>query len=70
MAVESGPTPLGSPLPDVTLPDLSGAAVNLGELRDGGVLVVVFAANHCPYVRHVEDRLGEVAAELPGPTSA
>jgi peroxiredoxin len=62
MAVESGETPLGTNLPDVTLPDLDGAEVSLRELRGDGVLVVVFSANHCPYVQHVEGRLGEVAA--------
>lgn len=60
MAVQSGATPLGEPLPDLTLPDPQGEPVHLSALRsDEGVLVVVFACNHCPYVRHVE---GELAA--------
>lgn len=62
MAVESGATPLGTNLPDVTLPDLDGTPVSLTQLRGDGVLVVVFSANHCPYVQHVEQRLGEIAA--------
>lgn len=60
MAVESGKTPLGTPLPDVTLPDAEGNTVNLAEVKGNDVLVVVFSANHCPYVRHIERRLGEV----------
>ena len=31
----------------------------VGRVRD---VVVVFSANHCPYVQHVEQRLGEIAA--------
>ncbi len=62
MAVDSGATPLGTNLPHVTLPDLDGTPVSLTELRGDGVLVVVFSANHCPYVQHVEHRLGEIAA--------
>lgn len=60
MAVESGPTSLGSPFPNLTLPDVTGAPVSLGDLKGEDVLVVVFAANHCPYVRHLESRLGEM----------
>lgn len=61
MAVQSGATPLGAPLPELTLPDPTGEQVHLPELRpDNGVLVVVFACNHCPYVRHVERELAAV----------
>lgn len=64
MAVRSGATPLGAPLPELTLPDLQGRQTRLPELRpDDGVLVVVFACNHCPYVRHVEALLGRLADE-------
>lgn len=63
MAVQSGKTALGMPLPDVTLPDAEGNPVNLPQLRGDGVLVVAWCANHCPYVQHVEDLLGEIAAD-------
>lgn len=63
MAVESSQVPLGTPLPRQTLPDVTGAAHFLPDLRGEGVLVVVFSANHCPYVRHVEVELGAVARE-------
>lgn len=50
-------------LPDVMLHDLDGQAVGIGDLGATGPLVVVFAANHCKYVSHVEDEVGRVAAE-------
>ena len=62
MAVESGATRLGAPLPDITLPDADGHPVSLAGLRGDGVLVVAFVCNHCPYVRHVEQLLGQIAA--------
>lgn len=64
MAVESSMTPLGSVLPDQTLSDLDDVKHNLLDLRGTGVLVVVFAANHCPYVRHIEAALGDMAREF------
>ncbi len=65
MAVHSSQVPLGTVLPDQTLADLEGNHVNLAELRGTGVLVVVFTANHCPYVRHIERELGRVASDYP-----
>lgn len=58
MAVSSAPTPLGTPAPDFSLPDLDGRLWSLPDLADEPALLVVFACNHCPYVRHVERRLG------------
>ena len=66
MAVESGPTPLGTPLPDATLPDLEGRAVDLADHADGHVLLLAFCANHCPYVQWVEPQLAAIAAEFDG----
>lgn len=48
-------------LPCAVLPDLDGTAVDLCELRGDGILVVVFAANHCPYVKRLESAMGVVA---------
>ena len=64
MAVESVMVPLGSPSPDFALADLTGATVRRSELA--GPLLVAFLCNHCPYVRHVEGRLGEVLASAEG----
>lgn len=58
MAVSSEPTPLGTPAPDFALPDLGGRLVRLADLANSPALAVVFACNHCPYVRHVESRVG------------
>ncbi len=64
MAVTSPATALGTVLPATVLPDLDGAETDLRELAAGRPLLVVFACNHCPYVRHVESTLGEVLGEL------
>ena len=48
MAVHSSQVPLGTALPDQTLPDLDDTLRNTLDLRGSGVLVVVFSCNHCP----------------------
>jgi len=57
--------PLGTPLPDASLPDLEGGVVDLRQYAAGHPLLVVFACNHCPYVRWVEQDLGAVVAAAP-----
>ncbi len=42
--------PLGSPLIDAALPDLSGQAVRLSAFSEP-FLAVMFICNHCPYVK-------------------
>ncbi len=64
MAVESAMVPLGTPAPDFVLPDLSGDLVRRSDVT--GPLLVAFLCNHCPYVRHIEERLGDVLAEREG----
>lgn len=61
---------LGHPAPDFTLsavnPDVDdrgGETRSLRDYDDAGVLVVVFMCNHCPYVKHLEDALLDVARE-------
>lgn len=58
-------TPLGSPLPDVTLPDLDENLVNIHEYADGNPILIVISANHCPYVQWVESELGAVVSRHP-----
>lgn len=65
MAVTSPLTPLGSALPATTLPDLDGRTVDLAAFAAGKPLLVVFACNHCPYVKHVEQALGALIGEYP-----
>lgn len=64
MAVQSSDTPLGTALPDLTLADVDGLPHNLHDLRGAGVLVVMFACNHCPYVRLVESAVGATASQF------
>ena len=64
MAVESTMVPLGTPLPAFSLPDLNGAVLSSADLA-GAPVLVAFVCNHCPYVKHVETRFGEVAAAHP-----
>lgn len=61
---------LGHPAPDFTLPaanptvdDRGGETRSLRDYDDAEVLVVVFMCNHCPYVKHLEDALLDVARE-------
>lgn len=64
MAVESTMVALGTALPDFTLQDLAGVTVSR-ESFTGRPLLVAFLCNHCPYVQHVERRLGEVVRAHP-----
>jgi len=64
VAVSSTMVPLGSPAPLVELPDADGRVVRSADLDDARVLVVAFLSNHCPYVRHIAERLGSVADEV------
>lgn len=54
---------LGSPLPEVSVNDLDGNPFSLADYAAGQPLLVVFACNHCPYVRWVEKLLGEVVKQ-------
>ena len=50
---------VGQPAPDFTLPDLSGKAVKLSELR-GKVVVLEWVNPECPYVRKHYDGSGNM----------
>ncbi len=54
---------LGDPAPDVSLPATDGQRYSLASFRDWHCVVVVFLANHCPYVGSWEDRLIALARE-------
>jgi peroxiredoxin len=61
---ESAPQ-IGEPLPDFILPDQDGKLVRLGELLDGGPVVVSFNRGHwCPYCKLNADGLAEIAPEI------
>ena len=69
MAVtESTMMELGHPAPEFSLPaanpevDEHGDDLrSLSDYDDADALVVVFMCNHCPYVKHIEDALLDVA---------
>jgi peroxiredoxin len=55
--------PLGTPVPDFSLPDVHGRQVSLADFAAAPALVVVFMCNHCPYVKHVAAGLTKLAKE-------
>jgi thiol-disulfide isomerase/thioredoxin len=61
MAAESTMLPLGTPLPDFTLPDPDGALHGPSDAPDAAGVLVAFVCNHCPYVKHVAPELGHLA---------
>ncbi len=63
MAVDSLMVPLGTPAPDFDLATVQGGRVALAEI-DATAVVVMFLCNHCPYVKHVEDGLGSLSADM------
>ena len=54
----------GVPVPDFTLPAPCGTVRSRAGLAGRNGLLVVFACNHCPYVIHLADALGELAREI------
>ena len=57
--------PLGTKLPDFTLPDVvSGIFFSTGELDGAMASVIMFICNHCPYVKHVNAGLVQLAKDF------
>jgi peroxiredoxin len=54
----------GDAAPEFQLPAPDGAVHDLHEVRGNAGLLVVFACNHCPYVIHLAEALGALAAEI------
>ncbi len=54
---------LGTKAPDFSLPDTRGDTVSLSDFDDAQALLVVFMANHCPFVKHVLNGLLTLARE-------
>jgi peroxiredoxin len=54
--------PLGTSAPDFSLPDTTAdmKTVSLGDFA-GKPLVVMFICNHCPFVKHIAEKLGPLA---------
>lgn len=55
--------PLGTPMPDFSLPDTQGGMVSPGDFVDNHAIVVIFMCNHCPYVKHIQTDLAKLAEE-------
>lgn len=54
---------LGDPAPAFALEEVTdGSTVRIEDL-DGDALVVMFLCSHCPYVRHVQDRLAQLSRD-------
>jgi len=54
--------PLGTRAPDFKLLDTcSGNDLSLQELASDKATVILFICNHCPYVKHIQSKLVEVA---------
>ena len=57
--------PLGTAAPDFALPDVvSGNTVTLADFKNSSALLVVFLCNHCPYVKHIQAGLTQLAKDL------
>lgn len=55
---------LGTTVPQFSLPDVvSGRIISSGEFAGNKGLLVMFICSHCPYVKHVQRRLGEITQE-------
>ncbi len=54
----------GDAAPDFSLPDADGRLVTRAESAGKRGLMVVFACNHCPFVIHLADAVGEFAREI------
>ncbi len=54
----------GDPAPDFALPDADGKIMTRAAVAGERGLLVVFACNHCPFVIHLANALGEFAREI------
>ncbi len=54
--------PLGTIAPDFKLLDTrTGKQASLQELKSNTATVIMFICNHCPYVKHIQTKLVEIA---------
>lgn len=54
--------PLGTIAPDFTLTDVrTNKDLSLQQLKSDKATVIMFICNHCPYVKHIQQKLVDVA---------
>lgn len=54
--------PLGSAAPEFELMEVvTGQNFSLQQLRSELATVIMFICNHCPYVKHIQNKLSEIA---------
>ncbi len=54
----------GDTAPSFSLPNADGQVITREAVAGSRGLLVVFACNHCPFVVHLADSLGELAREI------
>jgi peroxiredoxin len=57
---------LGTPAPDFSLPDTQGRTVRKADFAKAPALLVMFICNHCPYVKHVQRGIAQLAKDYQG----
>ncbi|MBX7226613.1 MAG: thioredoxin family protein [Chitinophagales bacterium] len=63
-ATETTRIPLGFQAPYFELPDtVSGAILSLSQLKGKHATIIMFICNHCPYVKHINRQLVELATD-------
>jgi thiol-disulfide isomerase/thioredoxin len=56
--------PLGTPALHFSLPDtVSGKTVTLDEIKSDKATLIMFICNHCPFVKHVQQELVNLARD-------
>lgn len=55
--------PLGTFAPDFALSDPAGKTWTLDDVKGASGTLVIFACNHCPYVKHLGADVGRLAAQ-------
>ncbi|MBE9076829.1 thioredoxin family protein [Romeria aff. gracilis LEGE 07310] len=61
---ESTMLPLGTVAPDFQLTDVvTGDSVSPAQFADKKGLLVMFICQHCPFVKHVEQQLGQIGRD-------
>lgn len=56
--------PLGTKAPDFQLPDVvSGQTISLNTFAGKQALLVMFICRHCPFVKHVQAQLAQIATD-------